>query len=72
MDETPIKAGVASPGKMKVAYFWPIYGELDEICFKFYPDRSAKKVGLNGYARKSARVRLRKPLAVRFAGIIAQ
>jgi Transposase IS66 family len=90
MDETPIKAGVASPGKMKVAYFWPIYGELDEICFKFYPDRSAKnvenalglsppdaavlltdgysaykkyakKVGLNGYARKSARVRLRKP-----------
>jgi transposase len=44
MDETPIKAGVASPGKMKAAYFWPIYGELDEICFKFYPDRSAKNV----------------------------
>ena len=44
MDETPIKAGVASPGKMKAAYFWPVYGELDEICFKFYPDRSAKNV----------------------------
>lgn len=44
MDETPIKAGVASPGKMKTAFFWPIYGELDEICFKFYPDRNAKNV----------------------------
>ena len=44
MDETPIKAGVASPGIMKAAYFWPIYGELDEICFKFYPDRMAKNV----------------------------
>lgn len=44
MDETPIKAGVASPGKMKAAYFWPIYGELDEVCFKFYPDRHAKNV----------------------------
>ena len=44
MDETPIKAGVASPGKMKAAYFWPVYGERDEICFRFYPDRSAKNV----------------------------
>lgn len=44
MDETPIKAGVASPGKMNTAYFWPIYGEHDEICFKFYPDRTAKNV----------------------------
>lgn len=44
MDETPIKAGVASPGKMKAAYFWPVYGELDEICFKYYPDRTAKNI----------------------------
>jgi hypothetical protein len=44
MDETSIKAGVASPGKMKAVYFWPIYGELDEVCFKFYPDRNAKNV----------------------------
>lgn len=44
MDETPIKAGVASPGKMKAAYFWPIYGEHDEICFKFYPDRKGENV----------------------------
>ena len=30
MDETPIKAGRAGPGKMKAAYFWPVYGEQDE------------------------------------------
>jgi len=40
MDETPIKAGVKAPGKMRTAYFWPIYGEHDEICFVYYPDRS--------------------------------
>jgi len=44
MDETPIKAGRAGPGKMKSAYFWPVYGELDEICFLYYPSRSAKHV----------------------------
>jgi len=44
MDETPIKAGVAGVGKMKSAYFWPVYGEHDEICFLYYPDRSAKNV----------------------------
>lgn len=40
MDETPIKAGLAGPGKMKAAYFWPIYGEFDEICFPYFPDRT--------------------------------
>ncbi len=40
MDETPIKAGREGPGKMKPAYFWPVYGELDEICFLYYPRRS--------------------------------
>jgi transposase len=44
MDETPIKAGRAGPGKMKKAYFWPVYGELDEICFLYYPGRSAQHV----------------------------
>ena len=44
MDETPIKAGRAGPGKMKVAYFWPVYGEQDEICFLYYPSRAAKHV----------------------------
>ena len=44
MDETPIKAGRAGSGKMKTAYFWPVYGEQDEICFLYYPSRSAKHV----------------------------
>jgi hypothetical protein len=44
MDETPIKAGLAGVGKMKTAYFWPIYGEHDEICFTYYPDRLHKNV----------------------------
>src|ERR1035437_7402599 len=44
MDETPIKAGRAGPGKMKKAYFWSVYGEQDEICFLYYPGRSAAHV----------------------------
>jgi hypothetical protein len=44
MDETPIKAGVAAPGKMKQAYFWPVYGERDEIAFFYFPDRSYENV----------------------------
>lgn len=42
MDETPIKAGPSGGGKMKTAYFSPIYGELDEICFQYYPSRSGR------------------------------
>jgi transposase len=44
MDETPIKAGRAGRGKMKTGYFWPIYGEADEICFPFFPTRSHEQV----------------------------
>jgi transposase len=33
MDETPIKAGRTGHGKMKTAYYWPIYGERDESAF---------------------------------------
>lgn len=44
MDETPIKAtrqpGVGKqPGKMKQAYFWPLYGEQDEVVFTFSKSR---------------------------------
>jgi transposase len=42
MDETPIKAGTTGTGKMKAAYFWPIYGERDEICFAWQPGRSGE------------------------------
>jgi transposase len=39
MDETPIRAGRDKPGKMKRGYFWPIYGERDEVAFPFAPTR---------------------------------
>ena len=35
MDETPVKAGRKKKGKMNHAYFWPLYGEEDEVCFTF-------------------------------------
>jgi len=44
MDETPIKAGREGPGKMKAAYFWPVYGERDEVCFPFFASRRAEHV----------------------------
>jgi hypothetical protein len=44
MDETPIKAGKAEKGKMKSAYFWPVYGEHDEICFPFFESRRSEHV----------------------------
>ncbi|HSH85343.1 MAG TPA: IS66 family transposase [Guyparkeria sp.] len=33
MDETPIKAGRKSKGKMRQGYLWPVYGDSDEIVF---------------------------------------
>ena len=44
MDETPIKAGRAGPGKLKAGYFWPVYGELDEVCFPFFESRRVEHV----------------------------
>lgn len=44
MDETPVRAGRKSKGKMKKAYFWPIYGDKDEIAFPFSPSRSTEVV----------------------------
>jgi transposase len=46
MDETPIKAGRSGHGKMHTGYFWPIYGQLDEVCFPFHSSRSADFVCL--------------------------
>ena len=42
MDETPIRAGrkKGKPGKMKTAYFWPVYGDRDEVAFPFAPTRA--------------------------------
>ncbi|MCG5539500.1 IS66 family transposase [Halorhodospira sp. 9622] len=44
MDETPIKAGRKGPGKMHQGYFWPLYGESDEICFTFSPSRGGAHI----------------------------
>jgi transposase len=44
VDETPIKAGRSAPGKMRTAYFWPVYGEEDEICFPYASNRNFDNV----------------------------
>jgi transposase len=44
MDETPIKAGRGQPGKLKQGYFWPLYGEHDEVCFPFFETRSGESI----------------------------
>jgi transposase len=56
MDETPIKAGRKEKppperGEMKTAYFWPIYGDRDEIAFPFATTRGSAVVreALKGY-----------------------
>lgn len=41
MDETPIKAGRTGQGSTKIGYFWPVYGQLDEVCFPYFPSRAA-------------------------------
>lgn len=40
MDETPIKAGRKARGRMKDAWFRPLYGDHDEISFTFSPSRA--------------------------------
>jgi transposase len=44
MDETPVKAGRKERGKMKTGYFWPVYGEHNEVCFPFFPSREGENV----------------------------
>ncbi|MCP4007401.1 MAG: transposase, partial [bacterium] len=40
MDETPIRTGRKRKGTMKTGYFWPIYGDRDEVVFPFSDSRS--------------------------------
>ena len=44
MDETPVKAGRQKKGKMRQGYFWPIYGDDDEIVFHYAPTREHRHV----------------------------
>jgi len=43
MDETPIRAGRKSKGKMKTGYFWPLYGDQQEVAFPFAASRSKRE-----------------------------
>ncbi len=44
MDETPIKAGRKDRGRMQTGYFWPVYGDKNEIVFPFSPSRASGMV----------------------------
>jgi transposase len=44
MDETPIKAGRHRKGKLHTGYFWPVYGDQDEIAFPFAASRAGAVV----------------------------
>jgi transposase len=44
MDETPIKAGRHIKGKLHTGYFWPLYGDQDEIAFPFAASRAGAVV----------------------------
>jgi transposase len=43
MDETPIRAGRKSKGKMKTGYFWPLYGDQQEVAFPFASSRAKRE-----------------------------
>jgi transposase len=40
MDETPVKAGRRVKGKLHRGYFWPLYGDQDEVAFPFAASRA--------------------------------
>src|SRR5215510_1222220 len=44
MDETPIKAGHKRKGKLETGYFWPLYGDRDEVAFPFAASRAGAVV----------------------------
>lgn len=44
MDETPIRAGRKAPGKMRTAYFWPLYGDRHEVAFPYAHSRGSMHV----------------------------
>src|ERR1039457_1504437 len=44
MDETPIKAGREIQGKMCTAWFWPVHGEQQEICFPYAPTHQKEHI----------------------------
>jgi len=47
MDETPIKAGLSKTKnrRMHQGYYWPVYGDQDEVCFIYTNSRAHRHVG---------------------------
>jgi transposase len=43
MEEVPMKAGRKYKGKMQQTYFWPIYGEQDEVAFTWSTSRGTQQ-----------------------------
>ena len=44
MDETPIKFSRGKKGSMKKGFFWPVFGEENEIYFHFDPSRATSVI----------------------------
>jgi IS1 family transposase len=44
MDETPHKAGRKGKGKLNSVWYWPIYGDDDEVCFTYSASRGRQHV----------------------------
>jgi transposase len=44
MAETPLKAGRRVKGKLHTGYFWPVYGDQDEVAFPFAAARAGAVV----------------------------
>ena len=44
MDDTPHKAGRMGKGKLIAVWYWPIYGEEDEVCFTYSASRGKQHV----------------------------
>jgi len=49
MDETPIKAGRKprggkQPGQMKTGWYWPVYGDADEVVFTYSSSRGKQTI----------------------------
>ena len=42
VDETPIKAGKQGKGTLHQGWFWPVFGEDDEIVFTYSPTRATQ------------------------------
>ena len=42
IDETPVKAGRKKKGTMSLGWYWPIYGEDDEVAFTFSASRGSR------------------------------